>query len=582
MEGSYAYQRSSSLSNGSAATSALLNDFKYASDWKKASSTRGSSFDWRSPSYSQNSNHGYQRRNYRAKTKEIDLSPLLDVLKRIDEIDTSMEGKRKTRIKDMSDSDSSLVDNSNISSNDGSVYKNYAKDSSQAKMHTNHDNDSEGGRDTDSYRYASPGLRKHLTVTDLKSDLDTMDDVSNFSDEEFIPESLTPEYTGNNDNCTLDDTVDSGHTLDDNDEHTDDSFGDVYRENIKHVINNPQESSAELNNPHESSAELNNPHESSAELNNPNESSAELNNPNESSAELNNPHESFAELNNPHETSAVLETDKSTDKGRTMDKVENRFKKKRISSVGFNMDHLNVPDNKRESRKRESIDSDMDKSGYESVTEDDFEQLCTDIDEPFSEDDDDDDDDDDTEEVEDESSDSSDSIEEELGWRTRGYNNDFFISRKSVLGSEIIDCYNKARSRHSSKHSSRSSGTGTPRISGSDSERATPLAKPSKLFQKNASEPITRNSSNSSFFDVTQGKVGRKSDPVIRVGSAGRLSELADRYRTIDNVEASKGPRVQRRGTGNREGVQKGDGGGVRVAELRAALEREIEKAKTS
>ena len=561
MEGSYAYQRSSSLSNGSAATSALLNDFNYASDWRKSSSTQGSSFDWRSPSYSQNSYHGYQRRNYRARTKEIDLSPLLDVLKRIDEIDTSMEGKRKTRIKTVSDSDNSLVDNSNISSNDGSVYKNYAKDSSQAKMHTNHDNDSEGGRDTDRYRYASPGLRKHLTVTDLKSDLDTMDDVSTFSDEEFIPESLTPEDTGNNDNCTLDDTMDSSHTLDDHDEHTDDSFGDVYRENIKHVINNP--------------------HESSAEMNNPNESSAELNNPNESSAELNNPHESSSELNNPHKTSAVLETDKSTDQGRTMDNVENKFKKKRISSVGFNMDHLNVPDNKRESRKRESIDSDMDKSGYESVTEDDFEQLCTDIDEPFS-DDDDDDDDDDTEEVEDESFDSSDSIEEELGWRTRGYNNDFFISRKSVLGSEIIDCYNKARSRHSSKHSSRSSGTGTPRISRSDSERATPLAKPSKLFQKNASEPITRNSSNSSFVDITQGKVGRKSDPVIRVGSAGRLSELADRYRTIDNVEASEGPRVQRRGTGNREGNQKGDGGGVRVAELRAALEREIEKAKTS
>ena len=445
---------------------------------------------------------------------------MLDVLKRIDEIDTSMEGKRKTRIKEVTDSNNSILRDS--TTNDSSLLQN-DKDSSHISWpSTNNDSDSaddvqmsKNKRDaapsnTGRYRYTSAALRKHETVKDLKSDLDTMDDISNFSDEEFDPESLTLEDIENDGSCTLDDTMDSSHTLDDDDEHendhfVDDSFGDIYRENVKQVIKKEQDSCAAL------------------------------------------------ETDNPGKS-----TDRST---RKMDRIENVSSGncKPVSSVGFSIGLLKAPNVKTESEEKEKAV----KSGYESVTEENFEQLCTDLDESFSDDD-------------EESSDSSDSIEEELGWRSRGYNNDFFISRKSVYGSEIIDCYNKARSRHSSKHSSRSSSTCTPKISGSDSDRTTPLAKPSKLFETYASAPITRHGSNSSFKDITNyGKTSRNSDPVVRVGSAGRLSEIADRYKVRSTVEASQG-------TDSREGGQKGGGGGVRVAELKAALEREIAKANVN
>ena len=581
MEGTFDFPRSSSLTNGSVATMTLLNDFHYASDWKTASSTQGNSYDWRT-NFGQNGYNGFHRKNYKARSKEIDLSPLLEVLKRIDEIDTSMEGKRKARINvEVPDSGngSSLLDSAIVPP----VLINYDKDSSFDNSDDKQGNSDRHRNINPRYGNTSPRLGKHLTVPDVKSDFDTSDDISNFTDEEYIHESLTPEDPESKDNGTLDDSIDSNHTVDNNDDEHTDSFGYVYRENRKHVNS---ESSVELE---------------------------------------------VDKSGKSNDKSSKINKDKNEFISSKADEVENKFKKKRIPSAGFNMDHMNKPKNNRAGKEWASIDSNMDRSGY--VTEDDFEQLCTDIDEPFSDDDNVDDDSDKTDTVsDDESSDSSiDSIEEELSWRSRGYNNDFFISRKSVVGSEIISCFNKARSRHSSKHSSRSSGSCTPKRSGSDSDRATPLAKPSKLFHTSnsapitrntsksslvdlkhsssapvmkktsntsfadikqanrktdcTSAPITRNTSNSSFTDLKQAEVIRKSEPIIRVGSAGRLREIADRYRTKSIDEEPEGADRRTEGQNGRRnsrgGILKGGGGGVRVAELKAALEREIEKAKT-
>lgn len=89
----YSDQFSSYVSSAAANQSKVVSDWKYTANWGPTRDTHS----------------GFHRTHYRAtRTKDIDMSPLLDVLKRIDDIDTSIDGRRKPKLNDSDSEHSSL------------------------------------------------------------------------------------------------------------------------------------------------------------------------------------------------------------------------------------------------------------------------------------------------------------------------------------------------------------------------------------------------------------------------------------------------------------------------------------------
>lgn len=444
--------------------------------------------DWRASNYSLG---GFQRKHYRARqTREIDMTPLLDVLKRIDDIDTSIEGRWKTRKKESNDlADISVRDSNATGDNVLENRQKYKNDSFHLSKPISY-NDSDvddfpkddkaaGPLNVDRDKCISPPvLKRHDTFTDLKSDFDTMDEVSNFASEEEFDEFIDKfEQKENNSNSVINNTESKKNRYEDDTGHTDESEEDVFSDSSEDI---------------------------------------------------------FYDNNN--------------------------------SSTGFKVDQpvkSNVNCRKNESEKTMKTNLGV-KDNYAPTIES-FDRICEDLDET-----------------------NSDTDDSELSWRSRGYDNDFFVSRKSVSGSELIDCYNKAKSRHSSKSSNYSSRSGscTPKKYENESGRTTPLAKPSRLFNNPSSAPVTRQSSNRNLLPdgtllrKTGQLFGQNSDPASRINSTRRFSEKADSYVSQSDIPNKQADSHER---DSRESVQGGSGGGgVRVAELRAALEREIARANAN
>ena len=239
----------SSYSSAYSGSSAAANQSRVVTDWKYTA-------NWRP---TQDSHSGYHRSRYRTtRTKDIDVSPLLDVLKRIDDIDTSIDGRRKTKFNDSDSKHSSLFKSLDVrreitdsrtpetfpsprwpssntedddnefsddvqwpsSKDDSDTVKDVSRDKRQIKKQNT-------GRNIP---FSAPVLGRHNACTDIRSDLDTMDGISNFSSEEEYDGMLLNKdgLVGGNSNGAEDETNEDLYTGDEDDSSNENTTDDVF------------------------------------------------------------------------------------------------------------------------------------------------------------------------------------------------------------------------------------------------------------------------------------------------------------------------------------------------------------------
>ena len=437
--------------------------------------------------------HGdYQRRHYKGRqTKEIDLTPLLDVLKRIDAIDTSMEGRRKMKNSETTLSEAStsygMSENSDFIS-DSPLTREIPSVSWPSSSY-----DHNSGHDCDLIEKRKCNNPSALKRYNTRHEIDTLDGISNISsDEEFLSETEYDNEEPETDSESW--NKDKDNSPDESDEMSDHIISKHYR---KLSLDKDKKKESELN-----------PAGLKTSI---------------TSVKFGQPDGNTVKLNK------IDTAPKNED---SLDKPAD------IPGHGTYRHHRKLL-NEKEDKGKPATEKDQETS-YD-VNMDYFDQIYEALD-----------------------NESSDSEGSEMSWRSRGYNTDFFVSRRSLVGSEIINWFKRT--------SNRSSRCTTPRKLSNNSGTSS-LAKPSRIAQ---SAPVTRVSSdkdlakddvNLKYSDMYSAPTTRRTSgdmPLTRSSSSGS-------FRTATDTSISIGFKSENQNT-------QGQGSGVKVSELRAALEREIAK----
>lgn len=120
--------------------------------------------------------------------------------------------------------------------------------------------------------------------------------------------------------------------------------------------------------------------------------------------------------------------------------------------------------------------------------------------------------------------DESSKEEKELGWRTRGYNLDFFMSRQSVTGGEILDRYHRALSGRRSRNNRRLRGR-----NGNDCRK--PKTSPFPTAKKVASQSVYKEQATNMEPGPSEIKSALDRAELCSVRTSQRLlKELGEKY----------------------------------------------------